>query len=75
VPSNEIIAPPEEAVSNVASAVVWLGLLGVLAGVWATRWMRQRIRPRDGSEASPPFSSTANEHGESLQNLNQNGEH
>ncbi|MGB0312324.1 MAG: S8 family serine peptidase [Poseidonia sp.] len=72
--SNEVIAPPEEKASNVASAVVWLGLLGVLAGVWATRWMRQRIRPGDGSEASPPFSSTANEHGDSLQNLNLNGE-
>ena len=74
VPSQEMPATSEDAASNAASAVVWLGLLGVLAGAGVARWTRQRNHPRNASNEPPPFSSTGNQQNASLHDSKQNDE-
>jgi len=74
VPRHEVTETPKEPASN-ASAVVWLGFLGVLSGVWVTRWIRNRGLQPGAADGPPPFSAAVNEQNSSSDNLPQNGEH
>jgi len=74
VPSREVPATLEDDASNAASAVVWLGLLGVLAGAGVARWTRQRNRQRNASNEPPPFSAAGNQQNASLHDSSQNDE-
>ncbi|MFZ8906592.1 MAG: S8 family serine peptidase [Poseidonia sp.] len=74
VPRHEVTETPRELASN-ASAVVWLGFLGVLSGVWVTRWIRNRGLQPGAADEPPPFSAAVNEQNSSSDNLTQNGEH
>ena len=74
VPSREVPATLEDDASNAASAVVWVGLLGVLAGAGVARWTRQRNRQRNASNEPPPFSAAGNQQNASLHDSSQNDE-
>ena len=75
VPSQEATGDPVENEKGAASWVVWLGLLGVLAGAWVSRWIQHRSSQKETSNEPPPFSATADDQNASSDNLNLNGEH
>jgi len=74
VPSQEVPATSEDGASNAASAVVWLGLLGVLAGAGVARWTRRRNHQRNASNEPAPFSAAGNQQNASLHDSSQNDE-
>lgn len=68
VPSQEMAEELVEDESKIVSSLVWLGLLGVLAGTWVTRWNQSRVGQRRAPDEPPPFSASVNEQNASADN-------